>query len=84
MLYVGTWACVQAVILALSCLPISIIEPTTAGICLNTLPIWYFSSAMSMLLDIVIFCIPLPAVYKLQLPTKQKLMVLGIFSLGFL
>lgn len=84
MLYVGAWCIVQAILLGLSCLPISFIQPKTAGICLDTLPIWYFSSGMSMLLDIAIFAIPLPAVLKLQLPFKQKIMVLGIFSLGFL
>ncbi|KAH8878721.1 hypothetical protein GQ53DRAFT_673593, partial [Thozetella sp. PMI_491] len=83
MLGVVVWACVQAVLLGVSCLPISYIVPTTASFCLDTLPIWYFSSAMSLATDILIFCIPLPSVLKLQLPTKPKIMVFGIFCLGF-
>ncbi|KAL0941958.1 uncharacterized protein CTRU02_204721 [Colletotrichum truncatum] len=83
MLFVIVWACVQATLLGLSCLPISIIVPSTAGFCLNTLPIWYFSSGMSMATDIMIFCIPLPSVLKLKLPTRQKAMLFGVFSLGF-
>ena len=78
------WACVQATLLGTSCLPISILVPSTAGWCLDTLPIWYFSSAMSIATDILIFCIPLPSVLKLQLPMKQKVMVILIFCLGFL
>lgn len=82
--YVCLWACVQAVLLGLACLPISIIVPSMANSCLDTLPIWYFSSGMSMATDMLIFCIPIPSVLKLQLPLKQRIMVLGIFCLGFL
>lgn len=84
MVYVVIWACIQATLLGLSCLPIAIIVPSTAGFCLDTLPIWYFSSAMSLATDFMIFCIPLPSVLRLQLPKKQKAMLFGIFCLGFL
>ncbi|EFQ31495.1 hypothetical protein CGRA01v4_11092 [Colletotrichum graminicola] len=83
MAYVAVWACVQATLLGLSCLPISFIVPSTAGFCLDTLPIWYFSSAMSLITDLAIFCIPLRSVLQLQLPRKQKFMLFGIFCLGF-
>lgn len=83
-IYVCLWACVQAVLLGLSCLPIQYIVPRMADICLDTLPIWYFSSGMSMATDILIFAIPIPSVLKLQLPLKQRIVVLGIFCLGFL
>ncbi|KAK2764835.1 integral membrane protein [Colletotrichum kahawae] len=83
MVFVVVWACAQATLLGTSCLPISIVVPSTASFCLNTLPIWYFSSAISMATDIMIFCIPLPSVLKLRLPTKQKAMLFGVFSLGF-
>ncbi|KAM0272199.1 hypothetical protein ACHAQH_008822 [Verticillium albo-atrum] len=82
-IYVCVWACVQATLLGFACLPISFIVPSMAGTCLNTLPIWYFSSGMSMATDILIFCIPIPSVLKLQLPLKQRLLVLAIFGLGF-
>ncbi|KAM0235906.1 hypothetical protein ACHAP5_009552 [Fusarium lateritium] len=77
------WACVQATLLGTSCLPVSILVPSTAGWCLDTLPVWYISSAMSIATDVVIFCIPLPSVWKLQLRMKQKIMVILIFCLGF-
>ncbi|KAH7317080.1 hypothetical protein B0I35DRAFT_354648 [Stachybotrys elegans] len=77
------WAAVQVTLLGISCLPISFIVPSTADWCLDTLPVWYFSSAMSLATDILIFCIPLPSVLKLQLPMRQKAMVLFIFCLGF-
>ncbi|KAK0750291.1 hypothetical protein B0T18DRAFT_428258 [Schizothecium vesticola] len=77
------WACTQAALLSLACLPIGVIIPTMATSCLNTLPIWYFSSSMSMATDIAILCIPLPSVWKLQLPWRQFVIVVGIFCLGF-
>ncbi|CAJ0552476.1 Ff.00g005540.m01.CDS01 [Fusarium sp. VM40] len=77
------WACVQTTLLGTSCLPVSILVPSTAGWCLDTLPVWYISSAISIATDVIIFCIPLPSVWKLQLPIKQKIMVILIFCLGF-
>ncbi|KAH6974034.1 hypothetical protein EDB80DRAFT_317367 [Ilyonectria destructans] len=77
------WACLQAILLGISCLPMGILMPGTADWCLDTLPVWYFSSAMSLATDVLIFCIPLPSVLKLQLPMKQKIMVILIFCLGF-
>ena len=84
MIYVCVWTCVQSSLLSLTCLPISYIVPSMANTCLDTLPIWYFSSGMSMATDIIIFCIPLRSVWKLQLPWKQLAIVMGIFCLGFL
>lgn len=78
------WACAQAVLLGLACLPVSIIVPSMASSCLPTLPIWYFSSGMNMATDVLICCIPIPSVLKLQLPLRQRIMVLGVFCLGFL
>lgn len=81
---VCVWACLQASLLGVACLPISFIVPSMVGKCLDTLPVWYFSSGMSMATDILIFCVPIPSVLRLQLRTKQRIIVLGIFSLGFL
>lgn len=83
-IYVCVWACAQATLLGVACLPISFIVPSMAKTCLDTLPVWYFSSGMSMVTDIIIFCIPIPSVLKLQLPLRQRFAVLGVFCLGFL
>ncbi len=84
MTYVAVWAVVQGTLLGLACVPISYIVPSTADWCLSTLPIWYFSSAMNMATDTAIFMIPLPSVVRLQLPRRQKIVVFGVFCLGFL
>ncbi len=84
MAYVVVWAVVQDLVLGLTCVPLSFLIPSTASWCLDTLPLWYFSSAMSIASDAAIFTIPLPSVWNLQLPRKQRLLVFGIFCLGFL
>jgi rhodopsin domain-containing protein len=83
-IFVCFWAALQASLLGVACLPISILVPSMAGKCLDTLPVWYFSSGMSMATDIIIFAVPIPSVLKLQLRMKQRIIVLGIFCLGFL
>ncbi|KAL2050288.1 hypothetical protein ABVK25_009396 [Lepraria finkii] len=41
-------------------------------------------SGAHMVLDIIILCMPLRVIYKLELPADQKLMVTGIFMIGSL
>ncbi|KAL8382303.1 hypothetical protein RB595_006207 [Gaeumannomyces hyphopodioides] len=82
-LYVCVWAVVQTVLSSLTCIPVAIVYPAMADKCLNALPIWYITAGMSMVTDLAIFCIPLHSVWKLQLPLRQKIMVMGIFCLGF-
>ncbi|KAL8314957.1 hypothetical protein RB601_002667 [Gaeumannomyces tritici] len=81
--FVFIWAVVQLNFLFFMCFPYSVINPSMVGRCLDTLPIWYLTAALSMATDFAIFCIPLPAAWRLQLRARQKVMVLGIFSLGF-
>ncbi|KAL8418924.1 hypothetical protein RB594_002218 [Gaeumannomyces avenae] len=81
--FVLLWTAIQMVLFFFTCFPYGVINPSIVGRCLDTLTIWYLGGAMSMATDIAIFCIPLPATWKLQLPTRQKFMVLGIFGLGF-
>jgi len=77
------WAAVQAILLGLSCLPLAVIVPSMADKCLNTVPVWYISQTLNVATDFLIFSVPLPYVYKLTMPTKEKILVFGIFSLGF-
>ncbi|TDZ68085.1 Satratoxin biosynthesis SC1 cluster protein 4 [Colletotrichum trifolii] len=51
--------------------------------CFSQHVLYYLFGACSIATDIIIFLLPLPALFKLQLPRSQKLYLLGIFSLGF-
>ena len=84
MVLVMIWALIQVVLLSVACVPIATIVPNLADKCLSTLPIWYFSSAVNIVSDVIILLVPLPSVYRLKLPRQQKIVVWCIFCLGFL
>jgi hypothetical protein len=83
-IFVAVWAVVQASLLGVSCIPAAAIMSQMIGKCLDTMPVWYFSSSMNILTDLLIFFIPLPCVYRMSLPRSQKALVCSIFCLGFL
>lgn len=73
----------QQILLTLSCVPLANLEPSAAPWCLNTLPIWEFTSIVSLVTDFMIFVIPLPYIWELPTPLRQKLVLFGVFGLGF-
>ena len=83
-IFVVVWAVVQAILLGVACIPVAAIVPTMAGKCIDTMPLWYFSSTLNIVTDLLIFIVPLPCVSRLRLPKSQKIFVFSIFCLGFL
>lgn len=57
---------------------------TLDGQSLVPLPWWQAQSALSVALDIYIFVLPLPALLKLQLPTKKLFALVAVFSVALL
>ncbi|KAH8846547.1 hypothetical protein MCOR27_002143 [Pyricularia oryzae] len=51
--------------------------------CLPNFTIYYAQAGANIGTDIIIFALPLPALWKLRINGPQKLVLLGIFSLGF-
>lgn len=45
--------------------------------------VWYVMAALNLVSDVVIFSMPLPVIKNLQLPRGQKVMLMGVFCLGF-
>jgi len=52
------------------------------GHCLDTTAFWYANAAFSILGDLLILIIPMPLVYRLNLPLNQRLSLLVVFGLG--
>ena len=46
--------------------------------------IWWSNTGLHMATDFLIFLLPMPVVWRLKLPARQKYVLFGIFGLGFL
>ncbi|KAJ5917760.1 hypothetical protein N7454_010135 [Penicillium verhagenii] len=78
----GTWMVVSGFVF---CIPIhDFWRPSSAVAkhCLPRGPIWYSNAAMQILSDVVILVLPMPALYKLQLPPHQKIGIMVVFGVG--
>ncbi|CAI0649254.1 Satratoxin biosynthesis SC1 cluster protein 4 [Colletotrichum siamense] len=84
MVLVTAWG-VSVVIMSLAfCTPIAgFWDHSIPAKCLSQQVLYYVFGACSIITDVIIFLLPLPALMKLQLPRSQKWYLLGIFSLGF-
>lgn len=71
---------------AFQCTPISTMwdkfEVEYGSSCVDMEPFYLAFGVSDLVLDIVIFTLPMPYVYKLQMPSQQRLAVGGIFFLG--
>lgn len=84
LVFVGFWTICQGLLLSITCIPLATIQPSTASWCLNTLPIWEFTSAVGLITDFAIFLLPMPSIWKLPIQPRQRIVLFAIFGLGFL
>ncbi|KAL1969320.1 hypothetical protein VTN77DRAFT_9512 [Rasamsonia byssochlamydoides] len=76
----GTWTFVSA---WLNCIPVAKFwNDSLPGYCLDKEGLWFSNSAMHILSDIIILLLPMPVLKSLQLPTRQKVALMGVFALG--
>jgi len=54
------------------------------GHCYNLVDAWYSNAVFSIITDIFILMFPMHMVYKLQRDQREKLLLYGVFGLGFL
>ncbi|KAK1757853.1 hypothetical protein QBC47DRAFT_341077 [Echria macrotheca] len=82
--FVSLWSVSQLLVTIFNCTPIDRFWlPELPGTCIPNLPFWYINAAGNILTDVIVFVVPLPALGSLNLRKAQKIMLLGIFSLGF-
>ncbi|EXF74152.1 hypothetical protein CFIO01_08783 [Colletotrichum fioriniae PJ7] len=85
MIFVGAWGLSVVIISFIWCIPLEgFWDRSVPAKCLPQQVLFYLFGACSIVTDILIFLLPLPALIQLKLPRTQKLYLLGIFSLGFL
>lgn len=84
-LVVGGWCLSQLMIGVFQCIPIAKFwDDSIEGHCIDNNTIWYVNAGGNIATDIMVFIMPLPIVYQLNLPKRERLFLLGVFSLGFL
>lgn len=67
------------------CQPVSYFwNKSQSGHCINEVEFFRGNGIVNMLLDVLILCLPLPMVWRLDLLLQQKVAVTGIFGLGAL
>ncbi|KAJ5646677.1 hypothetical protein N7490_003049 [Penicillium lividum] len=76
----GTWTVISA---WANCVPVAKFwNPTIPGFCFNKEALWFSNSAIHILTDLLILIYPMPVIRSLQLPSRQKYALMGVFALG--
>jgi len=82
---VGGWATSQTFVGIFTCTPVSgFWDKTIDAKCIPNLPQWYINAGGNIITDVAVFVLPLPALWKLNLAKQQRMLLVGIFGLGFL
>ena len=74
----------SAVVVIFSCYPVSKSWDTsiTGGYCVN-LPVFYIANlSLNSATDIAVLILPIPMLWKVQMPFRQKIAVTAIFMTG--
>lgn len=83
---VALWAVSQFIMALIQCIPLKgVWDHRVETKCIpNTVLLWYFNGVFNIVTDVAILILPLPILWKLQLPRSHKFLLLFIFMLGFL
>lgn len=54
------------------------------GTCINQASLYIATAVVNIISDLILFCLPLPTVFNLQIPRRQKIGLIFIFLLGSL
>lgn len=67
------------------CIPVAAFwDQSIEGHCMDRLAFWFSNSALNIVTDIMIFALPIPLLKKLQLPRRQKMGLMFVFTFGAL
>lgn len=85
-IFVIAWCPAVLLVNIFQCNPIKFYwnKSIKGGTCIDILAYWRYSSVPIILSDIAILVIPLPMIWRLQMTTRRKLAVSGVFLTGSL
>lgn len=79
-----SWNVAQSILVSFACSPVSVFVPSLAPHCLDSLTIWYIAAGINITTDFIVFLLPIPLINSLQLPIRQRILLIMVFCLGFL
>lgn len=83
--FVFGWAVIMTFLFCFVCVPLEKLwNPAAEGYCIDQVATWIANAASTILTDLMILVLPLPAIWKLQLSWREKYGLLVAFTLGFL
>ncbi|KAL9035102.1 MAG: hypothetical protein Q9214_006742, partial [Letrouitia sp. 1 TL-2023] len=83
MIYVVTYGFASIAATIFQCQPVRrAFDHTIPGHCLDVTAFWYSNASANVLGDLMIFALPWPLIYRLQLPPREKYILCLIFGLG--
>ncbi|KAK7516890.1 uncharacterized protein IWZ02DRAFT_381780 [Phyllosticta citriasiana] len=57
-------------------------DPSTPGTCMDIQMYWFSTAGIGVIMDFVVWLLPMPLIKGLNLPMRQKLSVFAVFALG--
>lgn len=77
----GLWIVIATI---MSCYPIPYSWDKTiqGGHCQNKMALWFCIAALRIATDLAIFALPMPLLASLQLPRKQRFLLMLVFAVG--
>jgi hypothetical protein len=58
------------------------LDKDTPGTCIDTAKFWFANAGFSISTDIIILLLPMPLVWKLEVPIVQKVALMAVFAIG--
>lgn len=82
---VGSFCIATTMATIFQCTPVvRAFDRSVAGHCISNSPFWYANAGFNISTDVIILLMPMPLVYKLKIPTLQKVGLAMVFALGIL
>lgn len=75
-----TWISMSAIFLCFP--PAAFWDKSIDGHCMNKLIVWFTNAGLNIATDFALLILPMPMLSHLQLPRKQKIGLIVVFSLG--
>ena len=65
------------------CIPVrKFWTPTAKGYCLSADTLWLSAAGINIVMDWLVWVLPMPVISKLRLPRRQMIGVIAVFALG--